>query len=1069
MAAQYIAAKKSLRLHLENATNLCDEIQADLEVLPLRLRPSGVNAGAVGATETPKAQVIPVAYRFAVNNDQEAAMIESALNSILNFWMMRGGGKGGDEAISELLFTDGRPVLDAQALADALQKSMGVNMGTLGSTGDIIACCRKLLRRLCASGAGASATAPADVVSSEAMLSWIHARYPAYQHEQVLNDLGLHLVLARHNLPTLKSERSHLNFEDIFNQSRESVKANVQAAVDEITDRIYGSYKELQDAHKGALSSSSNAKFAGDNLDGTFEGAFESEEVFHAGLDKRIGLPSSNPLQGIIDEHQNAANSHTKYRTSNYNLTCTPAQELQAAYGCDPAESFPGTGTGENKRKIVHLRILLAATGCLRKERWASMIHSPTLKHLEKLLGPLVLSEEDKVHEAMVLLMQANERFSNTINKVQAWLQSEVKRTGKQMDMPMLFAALKAIKGWDTATTQTSLDWGRELFKIADLCPEEVIALRLYTGPQFAQYNAVLRNFPKAMLDLMHNNGYTTTIHCINSGLIRLARASPLTQRRVYRGSQKMRLPRQFAAKDKLGHQCIVEMGFLSTTTKKDVALDYASGGAMSMLLVFERGAVNCGASLGALSFYKGEEEICFPPLCILEAAAPPQMSVNKKGVVLEVYLQVSVNQHSDTIDVLVQRRKFLHMGMLRNLQEEVARDLRPIDDMVAALGKLGEKDASTLAGARHDLEGFAAKAREVCKGVCDAHRDTAALDFNQDEKFGELVNRGATMKRDALNGDERFQLMAAVFSKSAKTNASALKAVWGSVESNAWTDLRVVDEKGRTPLLEACRAGSVEIVENLIKVGADAAVKDMEGRTPLLEACQAGNVEISGVLIKAGADVRATGYDGSTPLSNSILSGSMHLMELVTMSIAGYPSDPNHDSYMQNLAQAYLQCSNLEAWIRGGTSLIALQGHIGALLSSSVKPAIKDQLSSVRVFLNHNKRLLEEDPSQWPVEHTVLQLASQEPDGVFAHTESMRCDDDDASLATKPPLIDWLNKPARHRCRLTMRARDGVKSVVYSKCGSKLVRAEGNHVVVCDAVTGFVESTMGRTCARST
>ncbi|MGB1597743.1 MAG: ADP-ribosyltransferase domain-containing protein, partial [Promethearchaeia archaeon] len=529
------------------------------------------------------------------------------------------------------------------------------------------------------------------------------------------------------------------------------MKANVQAAVDEITDRIYGSYKELQDAHKGALSSSSNAKFAGDNLDGTFEGTFESEKAFHQGLDQQIGLPHLNPLQAMLDEHQNRANSDIEYTTSNYNLICTPSQELEAVYGCDPAESFPGTGTGENKRKIVHLRILLAATGCLRKERWASMIHSPTLKHLEKLLGTLVLSEEDKVHEAMVLLMQANERFSNTIKEVQAWLRSETERPGRQTDMDMLFDALTAVKGWDRAATQKSLDWGRELFKIADLCPEEVIALRLYTGPQFTQYNAVLRNFPKAMLDLMQNNTYTTTLHCINSGLIKLSRASPLTQRRVYRGSKKMRLPRQFAARDKLGHQCIVEMGFLSTTTKKDVALDYASGGAMSMLLVFERGAVNCGASLGALSFYTAEEEICFPPLCNLEAAAPPQMSVNKKGVVLEVYLQVSVNQHSDTIDALVQRRKFLHMGMLHNLQEEVTRELRPIDDMAAAIGKLDEKDASTLAGARHDLEGFAAKAREVCKGVYDAHRDTAALDFNQDEKFGELVNRGATMKRDAL------------------------------------------------------------------------------------------------------------------------------------------------------------------------------------------------------------------------------------------------------------------------------------------------------------------------------
>ena len=35
------------------------------------------------------------------------------------------------------------------------------------------------------------------------------------------------------------------------------------------------------------------------------------------------------------------------------------------------------------------------------------------------------------------------------------------------------------------------------------------------------------------------------------------------------------------------------------------------------------------------------------------------------------------------------------------------------------------------------------------------------------------------------------------------------------------------------------------------------------------------------------------------------------------------------------------------------------------------------------------------------------------------------------------------------------------MQSVVYSKCGSKLVRAEGKDIVVCDAVTGFVESTL--------
>ena len=41
------------------------------------------------------------------------------------------------------------------------------------------------------------------------------------------------------------------------------------------------------------------------------------------------------------------------------------------------------------------------------------------------------------------------------------------------------------------------------------------------------------------------------------------------------------------------------------------------------------------------------------------------------------------------------------------------------------------------------------------------------------------------------------------------------------------------------------------------------------------------------------------------------------------------------------------------------------------------------------------------------------------------------------------------------------MRARGEVRSVSYSKCGRKLARAEGNKVVVCDAETGFVESTL--------
>ena len=655
--------------------------------------------------------------------------------------------------------------------------------------------------------------------------------------------------------------------------------------------------------------------------------------------------------------------------------------------------------------------------------------------------------------------------------------------------------------------------------------------MRLYTGPQFAQYNAVLRKFPEHMLDAMKNNTYTTTLHCINSGLIKLSRASPLTQRRVYRGSKKMRLPRQFAARDKLGHQCIVEMGFMSTTTQKEVALDYAAGDAMSMLLIFERGAVNSGASLAALSFYAAEAEICFPPLCNLEACAPPQMRVSKKGVVLEVYLQVSVNQHSDTIDALVQRRKGLHVNMLSNMLEEVEQELKPVDDAVHAIlavtegappsavaavhraytasGKPSESalvavtrvwPAGSLEAAAVDFKSRAEDVRSACKRVSNEHEALAATEFNQDDRYGQLVSNGVKMKNRAFgregrsaHKDEVFTKPGQWFSDNAHTaSVSTLESIVKNSDARLWAhpkvvdkegrsmlcvaakvgnvgiceklvqvgaDVKAADKAGRTPLLEASRAGSVAMCKGLIAARADVKVADKAGRTPLLEAITAGSDAICKDLIQAGGNGNVAGLDGVTPLVRAILSENSDISRLLNPKRTQSSDISDLGSFVEHMAQAFLQPANIEAWLRDGISPLALKGEASMLLSApSVQPAMKEQLGHVRAFLNHNEALLEKSPSEWPVAHTVLQLASQEPGKVFAHTA---LGDEDTSPATRPPLIYWRNKPAYHRCRLTMRARGAVQSVSYSKCARKLARAEGNEVVVCDAETGFVECTL--------
>eukprot|EP00965_Chrysotila_dentata_P206768 6183728-Pleurochrysis_carterae.AAC.3 len=65
----------------------------------------------------------------------------------------------------------------------------------------------------------------------------------------------------------------------------------------------------------------------------------------------------------------------------------------------------------------------------------------------------------------------------------------------------------------------------------------EVAGARLYTGPMLVKYNGVLRNPPAD-----GNFLYVTTLHSINSGVIRMSKHTMTTK--VYRGVVSGSLPR---------------------------------------------------------------------------------------------------------------------------------------------------------------------------------------------------------------------------------------------------------------------------------------------------------------------------------------------------------------------------------------------------------------------------------------------------------------------------------------------------------------------------------------------
>ncbi len=80
----------------------------------------------------------------------------------------------------------------------------------------------------------------------------------------------------------------------------------------------------------------------------------------------------------------------------------------------------------------------------------------------------------------------------------------------------------------------------------------EVVALRLYTGPMYVKYNAVLRGMAVATAG---GTIYSSTVHLICSGLHKLSRVSEIPKEmKLYRGNGGMALPSSFLEPDASGY-----------------------------------------------------------------------------------------------------------------------------------------------------------------------------------------------------------------------------------------------------------------------------------------------------------------------------------------------------------------------------------------------------------------------------------------------------------------------------------------------------------------------------------
>ena len=148
-------------------------------------------------------------------------------------------------------------------------------------------------------------------------------------------------------------------------------------------------------------------------------------------------------------------------------------------------------------------------------------------------------------------------------------------------------------------TLQHFMDDNADLIKKAGLQLAEVMALRLYTGPMYLWYNNVLRfcksatgpSWLKHIVTWKEHHAtdeppFVTTLHVLNSAILKLSKVQPAQT--VYRGNQGGVLPKEFWEPNEDNIRGGIELGFMSTTTKRAVAVKYSTENEDKASMIFE-------------------------------------------------------------------------------------------------------------------------------------------------------------------------------------------------------------------------------------------------------------------------------------------------------------------------------------------------------------------------------------------------------------------------------------------------------------------------------------------------
>ena len=97
-----------------------------------------------------------------------------------------------------------------------------------------------------------------------------------------------------------------------------------------------------------------------------------------------------------------------------------------------------------------------------------------------------------------------------------------------------------------------------------------------------------------------------------------------------------------------------------------------------------------------------------------------------------------------------------------------------------------------------------------------------------------------------------------------------------------AGAQLGTRDNRGQTPLHKAAERAGTVVIDTLIKQGADLEARDKEGQTPLHRAAMSSGSVAVNALIAAGADFHACDQEGTTPLHLAAKHDKRRILEVL-------------------------------------------------------------------------------------------------------------------------------------------------------------------------------------------